>query len=328
MAAALLAEDTTEAVRQQVEEELARGQAARGAAAGRRAARRRPAAASASRQRDAEVTALSRRADEELAQGGASRLPRGWPRPSDRPATTPAWPTGWPRCRPRRRRNAAAQLDGDQVLVSWEPSPAQAGRVRYRVSARPGPGARPRRPRARRWSRRPSGTTSPTRTHRRRRPLSTASSPIAAATACSPPASHRSRCCSRRTSPRSRSRQPTPRSPSPGGHTREPTPSWSSARRGPPAARNRTTGRRSEASLAGFTDSGLRTGTEYLYRITGVYRAPGGRRRRRPGSWCRRCRPEPEAVTDLDACGASDDGMPHGRGQPGRRRRTARCGWR
>jgi hypothetical protein len=34
-----------------------------------------------------------------------------------------------------------------------------------------------------------------------------------------------------------------------------------------------------EASLAGFTDAGLRTGTEYFYRIAASYRAPGGQRR-------------------------------------------------
>ena len=34
-----------------------------------------------------------------------------------------------------------------------------------------------------------------------------------------------------------------------------------------------------EASLTGFTDTGLRTGTEYYYRIVACYRAPDGQRR-------------------------------------------------
>ena len=56
-----------------------------------------------------------------------------------------------------------------------------------------------------------------------------------------------------------------------------------------------------EASLTGFADAGLRTGTEYYYRIVTCYRAPDGQRRdlsrgRRPAV----PEPVPRAVTDLD----------------------------
>lgn len=65
-----------------------------------------------------------------------------------------------------------------------------------------------------------------------------------------------------------------------------------------------------EASLSGFTDAGLRTGTEYFYRIAASYRAPGGGRRQSAGIVAPGVpEPQPEAVTDLDAV-VLDDGMP------------------
>jgi hypothetical protein len=65
-----------------------------------------------------------------------------------------------------------------------------------------------------------------------------------------------------------------------------------------------------EASLAGFTDAGLRTGTEYFYRIAESYRAPGGGRRQSAGIVVPAVpEPQPEAVTDLDVA-VLDDGMP------------------
>ena len=70
-----------------------------------------------------------------------------------------------------------------------------------------------------------------------------------------------------------------------------------------------------EASLTGFTDTGLRTGTEYFYRIVASYRAPGGGHRPSAGIVEPAVpEPQPEAVTDLDVGGA---GRRHadGRGQ-------------
>ena len=109
-------------------------------------------------------------------------------------------------------------------------------------------------------------------------------------------------------------RRRRPRSPSPGGRIPAPTPSWSRAAR---AARRAEPddGTAVEASLAGFTDTGLRTGTEYFYRIAASYRAPDGGRRQSAGIVVPAVpEPEPEAVTDLDVGGA---GRRHadGRGQ-------------
>lgn len=54
------------------------------------------------------------------------------------------------------------------------------------------------------------------------------------------------------------------------------------------------------ASLTGFTDTGLRTGMEYVYRIMAVYRASDGQRRCSPGVVLpARPAPDPEPVTDL-----------------------------
>ena len=62
-----------------------------------------------------------------------------------------------------------------------------------------------------------------------------------------------------------------------------------------------------EAVLTGFSDTGLRTGIEYCYRIVAAYRAPGGRYRLSPGV-VERAVPEPqlEAVTDLDIAGPAE----------------------
>jgi hypothetical protein len=55
-----------------------------------------------------------------------------------------------------------------------------------------------------------------------------------------------------------------------------------------------------QATLTGFTDTGLATGTEYLYRIMTSYRASDGSSRRSPGIVVTaRPAPEPEPVTDL-----------------------------
>ncbi len=62
-----------------------------------------------------------------------------------------------------------------------------------------------------------------------------------------------------------------------------------------------------EAVLTGCTDTGLRTGTEYYYRIVTAYRAPGGQRRLSAGVVERAVpEPPPEAVTDLDITGPGD----------------------
>jgi hypothetical protein len=61
-----------------------------------------------------------------------------------------------------------------------------------------------------------------------------------------------------------------------------------------------------EAVLTGFTDTGLRTGTEYYYRIVTAYRTPGGQRL--SGGVVERAvaEPTPEAVADLEITGPAD----------------------
>jgi hypothetical protein len=61
------------------------------------------------------------------------------------------------------------------------------------------------------------------------------------------------------------------------------------------------------ASATDFTDTGLRTGVRYYYWIAAVYRAPSGRRRHAAG-WVEPVVPEPapEAVTDLGTRTSAD----------------------
>ena len=132
IAAALLSRDTVDTLRQQVEAELAGGRLR----AAQRLATGLPGA-DPLRERvtpqDAEVTALIQRADHELVQGhteqAALLLSEALGTASDdtllpgRLAALPPPPPG----------SAVARVDADQVLVTWEPSPALAGELRYRA---------------------------------------------------------------------------------------------------------------------------------------------------------------------------------------------------
>ena len=81
-----------------------------------------------------------------------------------------------------------------------------------------------------------------------------------------------------------------------------------------------------EASPDTFTEAGLRTGTEYYYRITTCYRTPDGLRRYSPGVVTRAVpEPAPVEVTDLRVTGP-DDGARRW-WPPGRHHLTAGCGW-
>jgi hypothetical protein len=58
---------------------------------------------------------------------------------------------------------------------------------------------------------------------------------------------------------------------------------------------------------SGFTDAGLRTGAEYYYRITVRYRSPDGQHRHSAGLVTRAVpEPVPQAVTDLEASASGD----------------------
>ncbi len=132
LAETVRAEDTTATLRQQVDELLRAGQL--------RAAQQRAAGLPAGDPRrsrvnevDAKVDGLSRAAATAEAEGeielAAERLAEaiGLARDDDvlasRLAALP----------PPAPGAAHAQLDGQQMLITWEPSPAHTGRVRYRV---------------------------------------------------------------------------------------------------------------------------------------------------------------------------------------------------
>ncbi len=297
IASALLAGDTVAALRQQAEQELAAGRL-RGAqrlAAGLPAndpLRDRIMAA------DGMVTALGRAADEELSRDrpeqAALRLAEALRTASDdadlaeRLAAVP----------PPTPRNPGARLAGDHVMVTWEPSPALAGQVRYRVSR--GTGRAPASP--------ADGTAviAGTTEHA---VLDTAAPPGAelrysvfadrCGEACSPPAT---------TSPLVLAPDVTGVSLT----TAETAlaVSWQPPRGAQTILVRRTAGHPPrvpedgtpvESSLTGFTDTGLCTGTEYFYRISASYRTGDGQRRHSAGIVLSAVpEPEPGAVTDLE----------------------------
>jgi len=301
LAAALRAEDTTEAVRAQVEEMLSAGQlrAAQRLAAGLAAGdplRARVAEV------DATVAGLSRAAAAAAAQGeteqAAERLAEalGLARDddvlADRLAALP----------PPAPAAARAQLTGHQVLVSWEPSPAHAGRMRYRV--------------LRGLGRAPVSATDGTVvvTGTEACTVIDAETPAGAEVCYSVFAERGGAAYS-----------------APAGTEVFPfvpdvadvdvveaefsvTVSWRShlgaegidvVRWAPGPGRDgdepaAADGTAVAASMRGFTDDGLRPGTQYRYRITAVYRAPDGARRLSAGIVVPAVpTPEPGPVTDL-----------------------------
>ena len=133
IAAALASADTAEALRPQVEVELAGGR--------RRGAQRLAAGLPADdplRERiaalDAEVTSLGQRADQELARAGVTRRRAAGP---GREHSSRRSRTG--RAAGRRAasppREAVGRMDGDHMLITWKPSTASTGPVQYRVIA-------------------------------------------------------------------------------------------------------------------------------------------------------------------------------------------------
>ena len=306
IAAAMFAGGTLEPARRQVEEELTAGRlrTAQRLAAGLPAddpLRERVAAL------DAQVTALVRRADAELAQGrrelAATRLAEAARTASDdaglaeRLAALPPPPP----------RNATARVDGDHVLVSWEPSPALAGRVRYRV--RRGQDRAPVSP--------AEGTA--VAAAGGRNDVTDTEPPLGAdliysifadrgGEACSPPATAQSVVFAPDVTGVSVTAADTSVAVSWRAHPGTDAVLVVRGEGRPP--RGTDDGTAVEASVAGFTDAGLRTGTEYFYRIAASYRAPDGGRRQSAGIVVPAVpEPQPEAVTDLDAA-VLDDGMP------------------
>lgn len=296
LAGAVLAGGATASLRQRAEEALGAGRL--------RAAQREATALPATdplRERlaaaDAKVASLSRAADEELARGrtelAAARLAEALRLASDdgtlaeRLAALPPPP-------PRR---AGAHLDGDQVLVTWEPSAALAGRVRYRV--RRGAGRPPRSP--------SEGTAVAVQDGRHE--AIDAAAPAGTDLFYTVFADRGGTACA------ATSTAAVVRVPDVTGITvtvadTSVAVSWLA----PPGADGvqvvRAAGREPQgpgagtpvqASLTGFSDTGLCTGTEYYFRITASYPGGNGQRRLAAGVVVRAVpAPEPEPVTGLN----------------------------
>jgi hypothetical protein len=301
IAAAVLAPDTLEALRQQVTNELAAGRL-RGAqqlAGGLPATdplRERLAAL------DAEVSELIRRAGTEGPEQAARllaeavNLARDDTSLSGQLAALPPLPP----------RQATARLDGDRIVVTWMPSPdgpSLDGGVQYRVMR--GQDLPPASP--------DEGTAVVTQTGQYRAE-DTAAPPGAelfysvfasrGGQAWSPPAV---------TPPTMFTPDVTDVSvlaaETSVAVTWQPHPGADHilvVRDQDRAPQGLDDGTPVEAVRCGFTDTGLRTGTEYYYRIVTAYRTPGGQRL--SGGVVERAvaEPTPEAVTDLEITGPTD----------------------
>ena len=303
IAAAVLAPDTLESQRRQVTNELAGGRL--------RSAQRLGAGLPATdplHERlaalDAEVAELSRRADAERAQDQPERaasllaqavnLARDDAGLSERLAALP----------PPAPRQATARLDRHHVVVTWTPSPELASRVHYRVTR--GQDLAPASP--------AEGTPVLTRTG----PYSAEDSEAPPGAelfygvfagrggeawsppAVTPPVMFTPDVTDMSVMAAETSAAVTWR-PHPG------TDRVLVVRDEDRAPRALDDGTPVEAGLTGFTDTGLRTGTEYYYRIVAAYRTPDGQHRLSPGV-VERAVPEPqlEAVTDLDIGGPAE----------------------
>jgi hypothetical protein len=306
IAAALLSRDTVETVRQQVEAELAGG---RLRAAQRLAAGLPPADPLRERvtQRDADVTALIQRADQELAQKHTEQAALALAEAlgmagddtylSGRLAALPPPPPG----------RAVALIDGDHVLVSWEPSPALAGQPRYRVTRGPGRALAPA----------GDGTavTSGTAGH----DVTDAQAPLGADLVYCVFAGRSGDIWSRPAVTEPLRFTPEVTATAVTVAETSVTATWRAhpgaggvlvtRREGRPPAEPGD-GAPVTASPAGFTDTGLRTGTEYFYLVTAFYRPPDGQDRLSAGVVLRAVpEPEPDPATGL-AVRLTGDGPP------------------
>jgi hypothetical protein len=304
IAAALTSADTTEALRPQVEDELAGGRlrSAQQLATGLPAddpLRERIASL------DAQVIDLGRRADQELAQGRdepaaallvqAVSMARDDAELAGRLAAVPPPPP----------REAVARMDGDHMLVTWKPSAASAGRVQYRVMR--GQGRAPESP--------AEGTAVVTRTERT--DVTDAEAPPGAPLHYSVFAARGGDTWSPPTSAPSATFTPEVTGLSVAAADTSVAATWRAhpgadrvivVRRADEPPRGWDDGTAVEASPGGFTDTGLCTGTEYYYRITTCYRTPDGLRRYSPGVVTRAVpEPAPVAVTDLCVTSPGDD---------------------
>lgn len=296
IAAALLSRDTVGTLRQQVEAELAGGRlrAAQRLAAGLPAAD--PLRGRVT-QRDADVTGLLQRADHELARGHTEQAAVLLAEALGTASDDPLLPTRLAALPPPPPGTAVARVDGDQVLVTWEPSPALAGQLHYRVVRGPG--------RAPASAADGTAVTSDTAAHE----VTDAQAPLGADLVYGVFAGRGGEAWSRPAVTR-----PLPFTPDVTGIAvtvaeTSVTASWRAhpgaagvlvtrAEGGPPEGPG--DGAPVGASLAGFTDKGLQTGTEYFYLVAAFYRSAEGQDRRSAGVVLRAVpEPEPDPVTGL-----------------------------
>lgn len=299
IAAAVLAPGTLEALRQQITNELAAGRL--------RGAQRLEAglpAADPLHERlaalDAEVSELSRRAGAERDQGQSEQAARLLAQALNLARDDTGLSGQLAALPPPPPRQVAARLDGDHVVVTWAPVPELAGRVHYRV--RRGQDVAPASP--------DEGT--PVDGIAQHRAEDTGAPPGAeliysvfagrdgqawSPAAVTPPVTF-APDVTRVSVLAADTSVAVSWQPHPGADRILVIRDAGRAPRGPEE------GTPVESALTGFTDTGLRTGTEYYYRIVTVYRTAGGQRRLSAGVVERAVpEPRPEAVTDLDVTG-------------------------
>jgi hypothetical protein len=297
VAAALLSRDSVETVRQLVTAELGAGRL--------RNAQRLVTGLPAGdplRERvvalDAEVAALIRRADGELAQGHteqaakllaeATGMASDDTRLTERLARLPPPPPG----------AATARVDQGRLVVSWKPSPALAGRLHYRV--------------LRGQDRAPSSPTEGDMVVQQseQQEVTDLAAPLGARLCYSVFAGRGGGTWSSPAVTAPVLFAPDVTDVSIAVAETAVTASWLTHPRADRVLVVRAEGHTPEgpgdgtavdASRAGFTDTGLRSGTEYFYRIVVSYPTPDGPRQ--SAGIVRRAvpEPEPEAVTDLTA---------------------------
>jgi len=303
IAAAMATADELGALRQQVEDELTGGRL--------RSAQRLVAGLPADeplRERvmvmDAEVAALTQRADQELAQGRREQAAALLAQAASMARDDAELPERLAAVPPPAPREAAARMDGDHVLITWKPSPARAGRVQYRVMR--GQDRAPVSP--------SEGTAVVTRTERT--DVIDGEAPPGAQLFYSVFAARGGETWSPPASAPSAMFTPEVTDVSVAAADTSVAASWRPhpgadgilvVRRENDPPQGRDDGLSVEASLTGFTDSGLRTGTEYYYRIVTCYRPPDGQHRYSAGVVTLAVpEPAPRAVTDLHVSGPGE----------------------
>ncbi|MGH3202349.1 MAG: hypothetical protein ACRDOA_12665 [Streptosporangiaceae bacterium] len=303
IAAAILAPDTLDGLRQRIEQELTAG---RLRSAQRLAAdlpaddplRERAAAVAA------DVSALVRRADAERGLGRDEQVAALLAEAIGMARDDAALPERLAAIAPPPPAEASARVDGNHVLITWKPSPASAGPVQYRVMR--GTDRAPASP--------SEGRAAVTRTERTdvtdgEAPAGTelfysvfaarggdAWSPPAGA----PPVIFIPEVADVSVSVSDASVGASWR-PHPGADAVRVVRRQDRPPRGP------DDGTAVEASLTGFTDTGLRTGTEYHYQIVTSYRGADGGHRHSAGVVIQAV-PEPalRPVDVLDVTGPGD----------------------